>query len=214
MMGAEVADDRRRTPRQRRSRATHDAIVEAAARVFAEVGLEKATTARIAEVAGVSPGSMYQYFPSKDALVTALFERDSTAQHKKLLELASEMGTEDVRALVRAFVAYSIGEHERHRPLYRVLLHEVPKVSGLGPTIAIDRAAARSLRLLFEVGKGRVMAHDLDAAAILFVRAFRYCAMGVIDEPFADDAARERFVDELADMLTLYLVAPRPWRDV
>jgi AcrR family transcriptional regulator len=207
-----VDDDRRRRPRQKRSQATHDAIVEAAARVIAETGLEKATTARIAEVAGVSPGSMYQYFPSKDALVTALFERDSSAQHRKLLELAAEMGTDDVRALVRAFVSYSIGEHEKNRALYRVLLHEVPKVSGLGPTIAVDRTAARSLRLLFEIGKSRVQARDLDAAAIIFVRAFRYSAMGAIDEPFADDAARGRFVDELTDLLTLYLIGPRPWR--
>src|SRR4051812_23296526 len=100
-----VTDDRRRLPKQRRSQATADAIVEAAARVFAEHGLEKSTTARIAEVAGVSVGSMYQYFPSKDALITALFERESNVQHAKLLTLAAEMGIDDVHALIRAFIS-------------------------------------------------------------------------------------------------------------
>jgi AcrR family transcriptional regulator len=201
-----------RMPRQKRSQATRDAIVEAAARVFAEHGLERSTTARIAEVAGVSPGSMYQYFPSKDALVTALFERESNAQHARLLELAAEMGIDDVRALIRAFLDWSVAEFEKKRPLYRVLLHEVPKVSGLRPTMAIDHTAARSLRLLLELGKSRCQARDLDAAAMIFVRAFRYTVMGVIDEPFANDGAREAFVEELTDMLTLYLLVPRPWR--
>jgi hypothetical protein len=49
-------------------------------------------------------------------------------------------------------------------------------------------------------------------AAMIFVRAFRYTTIGVIDEPFADDAAREAFVDEVTDMLSLYLLLPRPWR--
>src|SRR5262249_31115980 len=114
--------------------------------------------------------------------------------------------------LVRAFVAWNVREHEAKRALYRVLLHEVPRVSGLTPTIAVDHLAARSVRLLFELGKSRCQARDLDAAAMIFVRAYRYTVMGVIDEPFASDEAREAFIDELTDMLALYLLQPRPWR--
>jgi AcrR family transcriptional regulator len=204
--------EKRRTPRQRRSQATHDAIVEAAARVFAEAGLEKSTTSRIAEVAGVSPGSMYQYFPSKDSLITALFEREANEQHRAFLELAAELGTDDVPRLIRAYVDWTLHEFERKRALYRVLLHEVPKVSGLSATQAIDHVAARSLRLLLEIGKSRVAARDLDAAAMIVIRAFRYNTIPVIEEPFADEDARAKFVDELTDLIAVYLLAPRAWR--
>ena len=62
----------RKTASQERSRATVDAILEATARILIKEGFDKASTNRVAEVAGVSVGSLYQYFPSKDALVAAL----------------------------------------------------------------------------------------------------------------------------------------------
>src|SRR6185437_5949733 len=65
----------RKIASQQRSRATVDALVEATARVLVEEGYERASTNRIAQVAGVSIGSLYQYFPSKEALVAAAAER-------------------------------------------------------------------------------------------------------------------------------------------
>src|SRR5256885_17137254 len=65
----------RRRPRQERSRETVEAIVEAAAQVFERHGYAAGTTNRIAERAGVSIGSLYQYFPNKDAIVAELARR-------------------------------------------------------------------------------------------------------------------------------------------
>src|SRR3954466_5834980 len=76
----------RRRPRQARAQATVEAIVRATARVLVEEGYDRASTNRIAQAAGVSIGSLYQYFPSKEALVAALVEshvermRDSLSQ--------------------------------------------------------------------------------------------------------------------------------------
>ncbi len=65
----------RKVPAQARSRATVKAIVQAAAQVLEREGIQALTTKRIAEVAGVSIGSLYQYFPGKQAVVVALIER-------------------------------------------------------------------------------------------------------------------------------------------
>ena len=65
----------RKAASQERSRATVDALVEATARILVKEGFDKASTNRIAEVAGVSVGSLYQYFPGKEALVAAVAER-------------------------------------------------------------------------------------------------------------------------------------------
>lgn len=65
----------RKTPRQRRSAELVEAIYEAAARILEREGLSALNTNRVAEVAGVSVGSLYQYFPSKEAIVAGLLRR-------------------------------------------------------------------------------------------------------------------------------------------
>lgn len=201
----------RRTPRQERSRATRDAILEAAARVFAEVGLERATTARIAEVAGVSPGSMYQYFPSKDALISALFTREAEEGFRMFGAIAAELGTTDAPRLIRALVACMVDQLESKLELNRVLLEEVPRVTGLGQSRAVDRVVANAVQLLLEAGKDRMQARDLEIAAMLVVRTFRYNIIPLLSEPVTGKK-REAFIDELSELIGVYLLAPRPWR--
>ena len=65
----------RKLPQQDRSRVTVQAILEATTHILTEEGYEKANTNRIAERAGVSIGSLYQYFPNKESLLTALIEQ-------------------------------------------------------------------------------------------------------------------------------------------
>src|SRR3569832_1710302 len=84
----------RKKASQERSRATVDVLVEATARVLVKEGFDRASTNRIAEQAGVSIGSLYQYFPSKEALVAALVERH--------IETMSEALEAEMHALVDA----------------------------------------------------------------------------------------------------------------
>src|SRR5260221_954827 len=65
----------RKEASQDRSRATVDALLAATARVLVRDGYDRASTNKVAEAAGVSIGSLYQYFPSKEALVAAVIER-------------------------------------------------------------------------------------------------------------------------------------------
>src|SRR5215510_10266902 len=65
----------RKEASQERSRATVDALIEATARILVREGFDSASTNRIAEKAGVSVGSLYQYFPGKEALIAAVIDR-------------------------------------------------------------------------------------------------------------------------------------------
>ena len=65
----------RKQPKQARSEALVAAILEAAVQVLAKEGAARFTTVRVAEKAGVSVGSLYQYFPSKDAIAVELLRR-------------------------------------------------------------------------------------------------------------------------------------------
>ena len=87
---------RRRAPRQDRSRITVDAIFEATARVVAKDGIAGLRIADVARVAGVSKGSIYQYFPTREALVTGweshLFEQRAVALGGRLMQLLAQPG--------------------------------------------------------------------------------------------------------------------------
>jgi AcrR family transcriptional regulator len=69
----------RKAPRQGRAVATVDAIIEAAARIIEADGLDALTTNRIAEKAGVGIGSLYQYFPAREAILAALIARENAS---------------------------------------------------------------------------------------------------------------------------------------
>jgi hypothetical protein len=62
----------RNAPRQRRSQATYDRALAAAARLFERLGYEKTTTNKVAEAAGISIGTLYHYIADKDALLLSL----------------------------------------------------------------------------------------------------------------------------------------------
>ena len=74
-MARRPATKPRKHASQERSRATVDALIEATARILVREGFDKASTNRIAEVAGVGVGSLYQYYPGKEALVAAVIDR-------------------------------------------------------------------------------------------------------------------------------------------
>ncbi len=130
----------RRQPRQPRSIATVDAVLEASARVFERRGYVQATTNEIAEVAGVSVGSLYQYFPDKDALLTALHERHVETLTDAMLQ-AMQTPNQGVEDTLTAVVRCCIRVHFDQPRLQR-LLHV------LFPQLAYPReASAETLRL-------------------------------------------------------------------
>jgi AcrR family transcriptional regulator len=108
----------RKLPRQQRARATCEAILQAAAHIIGREGLAGFNTNAVAERAGVSIGSLYQYFPNKDSLMAALIERQQESQLATLHAAAASIGSDSsldaaVRALVRAAM-----KHHRDDDLY------------------------------------------------------------------------------------------------
>jgi AcrR family transcriptional regulator len=126
----------RRKPRQDRSRQTVDAILEAAAQVFERHGYAAGTTNRIAQRAGVSIGSLYQYFPNKDAIVMELARRH-IAEMGEAAWPALEALVEHVPPLRDGLTAIVLGTVELHRRspgLHRVLFQETQRSTRSAPS--------------------------------------------------------------------------------
>ncbi|WP_306601107.1 TetR/AcrR family transcriptional regulator [Geothrix sp. 21YS21S-2] len=105
-----------------------DAVLTAAAQVFEERGYAEGTTNRIAEAAGVSIGTLYQYFPSKEALAVALLERHIEETRRRMREWVGHMLAENhtLHASLEDYVSGMLDVHVRRPRLQHILLEETP----------------------------------------------------------------------------------------
>ncbi len=157
----------RKQPRQQRSRVTVQAILDAGARVLDRRGWAGFTTNEIAEVAGVSIGSLYQYFPNKLVLIEAI-----TLRH--LDDVLAVLRTVDDNAMppaqrVELLVDGMIAIHNTNPALHRLLLEEAPNSKALQS--AHDLFEAEYLRryeaLVVSAGGRRKRLSDPAAAQVL-----------------------------------------------
>jgi AcrR family transcriptional regulator len=116
----------RRQPKQQRARQTVAAVLDAVVRILKRDGVDAVTTNRIAEVAGVSIGSLYQYFPDKRAIFHALHDRHvediGRVVERTVIEHASSSLEQTLCALIDAMSQAHASDPE----LYELLLTEVP----------------------------------------------------------------------------------------
>jgi AcrR family transcriptional regulator len=115
----------RKLPVQARARTTVDIILRACAQVLAEEGYARTSTNRVAAVAGVSVGSIYQYFPNKDALVLAVAAEHSRSLTELLVATAEAYRDRPIREGARHFVRGMIAAHAMDPALHRALVQQV-----------------------------------------------------------------------------------------
>ncbi|MGY2315592.1 TetR family transcriptional regulator [Pseudomonas sp. D6002] len=193
----------RKEPKQARSTELVSAILEAAIQVLAKEGASRFTTARVAEKAGVSVGSVYQYFPNKAAILFRLQadEWQQTSQMlSRILQDVSQPALERLRALVHAFIRSECEEAQMRvalsdaAPLYRDA-PEAHEVRAEGQQIF----QAFMLELLPQVPEAtRALACDLIATT------FSSVAKEFSGSP-RTEAQITAYADAMADMFGAYV---------
>lgn len=168
----------RKQPVQARSRAMVEALLEATARVLADEGPQALNTNRIAELAGASIGSLYQYFPTREALVAALVERELERDLAGLDQLLERSAQAPLEALFETIVHGMIETTRSRRELHRVLL---PMVERVHRDRLVQRARdqlTERMVALAEARRGELAARlqeeggRLEAAVFVAIRAF------------------------------------------
>jgi AcrR family transcriptional regulator len=193
----------RRRPRQRRSELTRDRILDAAVRVFVAYGYERGTTNRIAEWAEISVGSLYQYFPNKDAILLELAARHldvgiAAADHRRTAGPAASLAD-----AISDVVATAVDNHRQHPQFLRVMLERAPRSPELMNRVAELQESSTLAMADLLAAHPEVTVGDRDDAARLVVVTVE----AVVHQAMAAPAllGPERLQEELATMLTRYL---------
>jgi AcrR family transcriptional regulator len=197
-------DTFRRAPRQERARSTVDAILEATARIVDEVGLGEATTTRIARVAGVSIGSLYQYFPGKEAIFGALIDHAAEADIARVERAVDEAADlpldEGLRYVLRASFALPLARPK----LFAFILHYLPELGRLPAVRRLEASTARAMRRFFEDHRDELPPVDIELLVIAGIGAVRG-ALEITARERPEWLADGRVLELATDLIIRYL---------
>src|SRR6266851_4768583 len=200
----------RKSASQKRSRVTVETLLDATARVLTRHGYDRASTNRIAATAGVSVGSLYQYFPNKEALVA----RHNREMLQLLRDALREMASRDLATVMRELVRAMVDAHLVDPALHRIFAEQVPRMGQLAKIESLQRETFLLIRTYLEERRNEISVADLDSATSISVTTVESLTHEfVIHKPDALDGDRDRFIDEVTRLVVGYLRpgrAPKP----
>jgi AcrR family transcriptional regulator len=202
----------RKLPRQERSKVTVEAILEATTRILTEEGYDRSTTNRIAERAGVSIGSLYQYFPNKESLLAALMEKHAneiaTLVESRLMDLFDLPPESTVPELVNAV----IDAHAIDPQLHRVLNEEIPRSQRLQQMQESEERINNLLRSYLERWNCQtdfqIPQENIEIVVFILSRTVEsLCHAAAIERP--EYASSQQFKEEVIRLLIPYICHSR-----
>jgi AcrR family transcriptional regulator len=194
----------RKRPSQARSRATVDAIVEACTRLLPRLGYAGVTTNHIAERAGVSIASLYEYFPGKDAIVAQVAERLVDRVLRRLAKEAPRVLEAPEDEALRVWIGIVHETVARERALFAVFTYQVPYTNRLD---AMKTASTRMLEFSQEARRraGGLVRREVSPATMrLIVNLVSSTLMQLVLDP-PEDVTEEELLDELARRISAWI---------
>jgi AcrR family transcriptional regulator len=198
----------RKAPRQSRSQATVTAILDATARILVERGSAAASTNAVAELAGVSVGSLYQYFPNKDALVSAVHARHGDQMMAVIQRAMTQAMDATLFDALAGLIEATVEAHRVDADLHRVLEEQlgtmaVDALHDEYTDVMEDRIVALLAR-----HRDEISAPDLKLAAYMLMNAAHALIHAVVLQR-PRGVSLKLATQEIVSMMTAYLTVPR-----
>lgn len=187
-----------------------ETIVKATTQVLLKEGYEACTTNRVAETAGVSIGSVYQYFPNKEALVVAVMERYQEELRDAMVARLAELATADLETAVRGMVAAMLEVPRLQPRLHRVILEQVPRIGSLKRLHELHGEYAPLVEAWLEAHRAELGVTNPSVAAWVLIAAVEgVVARVMLERPGWIELG---ILQEQLTRLVLNYLAPRPAR--
>jgi AcrR family transcriptional regulator len=198
----------RKRPRQSRSQATVTAILDATARILVERGFAAASTNAVAERAGVSVGSLYQYFPNKDALVSALQARHGEQMMAVIQRALTKAMDATVADALAGLIQATVEAHGVDADLHRVLEEQLGSMAVDALRDEYTDVMEDRIVALLARHRDEITAPDLKLAAFMLMHAAHGLIHAVVRQR-PKGVSLKNATQEIVAMMTAYLVGPR-----
>ncbi|MCH8541947.1 MAG: TetR/AcrR family transcriptional regulator [Alcanivorax sp.] len=194
----------RKVPRQPRAVRTVERIISATGTLLQRDGLAQITTNRVAEEANVNIASLYQYFPDKQALLSALLQRYRLDLARVLNDMLDSLGEASVEDSTRLWAQAAIGHYRQHSGLLGELLKHQNMLADLPEARDFEHHLMEAMRRFLMRQRSRLQVSDLDRAIfVIFHACTAILARHVMDPaPYYSD---EDVVEELTCLIARYL---------
>lgn len=197
------AKDLRKTPRQERSRTMVERIIAAGQTVLLRDGYEKASTNRVADEAGISPGSLYQYFPNKEAILAAVIERYAAELSTQLTAVLADRLDEPGPSLVRASFEGLLDVLHENIEFLRLVVEVLPRSQSGSWAGALEQRISDLVTAYLSINKAQTSIADPATSAWILVRMVEHLSVQyVLEQPAI---SREKFINEMVDLTIAYL---------
>lgn len=196
--------NQKKQPLQSRSKETVNSILEAATRILKRDGITNLNTNRIAEVAGVSVGSIYQFFKNKESILEELLTSTLDKNLEDLMKILDQGDGKSLRPFFDKLVDGIYLNFDKRGAITTALLEHAPQLIGVKRFRKIDE---RLIPILLEKMKSRgvkIRSRDPETAIFVILQSIRGVVSMSYTRPYSDDE-RRRVKRELVDLCTRYM---------
>lgn len=198
----------RKKPVQQRSQQVVEALIEATGQVIVERGLEHLTTIHVATRAGVSIGSLYQYFENKEALIAALLDRLTIELDEVVNRTVLPLLSADVRTLVRSLLHVAFDFVQSKEGLYLELLRNWFRIDIAGSLQRFEQNMMDVTRAYVMTHAGRLRLAHVPARSFVIINSVVFTLLRYFSVPKRPLFDRAQVIDELTAMIASYLAPP------
>ncbi len=194
----------RKMPKQNRSKALVEAIYEATVRILPSVGSEHLTTKKVAEMAGVSIGSLYQYFPNKDSILDAVMDKVITALNAESARAIDQLSGLNVEQSVDMMISHVLDIFLADKSKMREIFRKAPELQKFPLLFKLRQQAVEKLAAHMRVMHPGLSEEEYVRINFVAVNA----VMGIITTVLYDDSnrsTREELEPELKMLVQSYL---------
>jgi len=192
----------RKQPSQSRSKNTVDAVLDATTRLL--LAGENASTNRIAKVAGVSIGSLYQYFPNREALYAAIIDRETRRMESLVLPKLIELFAKPLPEAFGEVVKILFNTEALDPRLHVIMVEHAPGVGKLAHMGEVRDRMATMLRTYLEMHKSEIRGVDIDVAVFILANALESIAVAA-KKSYGREVSKV-MIEEIAQLVLRYLL--------